>query len=691
MIKIKWKSSISLFLILFISVINSFAQKKFDALDTFHLIYQSTLIDAFNNAFPFDNEIQYFKIIDNDISWYDQKGRQTIINIDSNNVLRKFTYTEGISKIIYNPNNECDYILSTKSDKIQIIHKGIVQYVLSDSSEGRFETFVVNSIGNQVIAARGKEIIIWKIKNGEWKNHIINLDKNIYEISYLNDEILLIGINEGEVILFDLTSMKTKINFTAHKETITSIVTNSAKDKFITCDGYEIKVWNNTTNSTIVPTNITLIAAIEWFNDSIIIIGGVNNAMELWNINQPKLVQTINKPSINLNRIPLDNHSDSVCYLFLKEVGTNIDTMLKLKSTITTIGTNSNNIITLGNNNFDIATYKWNSKKIELLYEMNIYKHIYKGNHQTLLSVESNIDGNKVFVGNKCGLGYFNINEKKVILAVGNHYRSYSQVDLSSFKDLSIFIEDVGMNSTKDANDKYMNATLGWSFYSSFSDKPKKSRLYKEWKRNNPYVQREMPFPIFSPLKNPSGFSIAESKKYIVVYDATGLIQLAKVKNLELILDKKLISPIKKVFFMPNDDLLVVQNNGNIFTYNIDSDKWEKLMEINFTFSDVSYNNKKLLAFTCDNRIICINIDEGNESEIFKNNYGNMEIQNLSFIPNSNCIVWSLNKKLVNTGLEIPVNHAESNDSIITTIKSNPTQNYFIIGNSLGDVYLYKI
>lgn len=687
-----------IFLLCFSSYLLS-AQDTSKIIDSEVLPYKLSTVFFDNIDLTLFKDFLYLEINDDKkIHGLSQQGIKKEYDFQKQQLKEEKTYSnEIITQLYYDTINSRKILSKLGTNKIEIYNS--INNKLLDTllvKEKYISSFDVSLSGNIIATVSEKQIYIWCFNKTEWIKKTYSLPNYLTSLSFVDETLILVGTTSGEVLQFDSSLGKVVKLKKLHTEN-TSLIMKSKNEDFVSTDGKTVSLWNyNFSKVRRIDSKITFISALHWLNDSLLIIGGLRENIEIWNVFQNKIFQSINisqKKLNNNNAIELLKERERASYIFWNN--NNIVDSIQVDYQIDALDFDENQNIIVGLNNFDINSYVFTDKKLKLINSINIYEHLYKHKNQKILSIESVNEGKNIFIGNQYGHLYMDAITNEISLVVGNRWASYSQSNLNSFKDIALLKSNNAMASSKNANDEYQRAFILWEVYeSAFNQANKKSILYKEWKKQKIKNQGEMKFPLLKELKNPSGFCISPTKKFLATYDSNGLIQIIKIKGLEPIIDTLFDTSIKKVFFRNDDKLIFINQKNEVYLYNFATkgNTITYLITIDLYDYEIVYNGKNKFAFLgSNNRDINILNLETRKSYLIYSNYNNdFQIQNLKLDQRDNQLVWTLNPNLALNTSKKEKNVDIFNDKIITKITSSRDENTIVVANNYGDVLVFE-
>lgn len=663
----------------------------------FKLVNEISLQEYTSNQYRLDNllnEIIGLDFInDHTISWTNQSGLITIWNIDTNSRISDCkTENSVINNTFYNPYT--DEFITNSLGAITIKNSRLCsEENIINNSNIKYRTMALSPNGESIAAVNNESAILvgrYTSGSGKWRLVKFKTPQDYFEITFLNDKIILAGGHTGRIFLIDISTGKTLRSFTAHENTTVGVIASSRNGShFASTDGKELKIWDAKTITPIaIKTNVRLISALKWQNDEILIVAGLNEELEIWNIQQKKMLQSFSAEySIQVEAIDKNPHEPGrSSFLYIKDISQNKIDSVEFKTPISALGTNQNNIIALGFEDLNIETFTLKNNSIQPIENMNIHDHTFRLSDQKILAIQPDTSGKKAYIGHKYGVGFFDLANNDMMAGIGDRYRSYSQVELGAFGDISLLKADIGM-------DNYESSYIAWELYPEIFETKQKSILYKERKKHLPNTNLQESVYGFKKLRNPSGFAVSNSRKYIATFDSSGLLQVMKIQGMKLLTDTLLGEPISKLFFLPDDQLLIIKNNGEVFSYSYFSNTRLKELNINFSFQQVAFNGNNLLAFKNDSIVKIFNIETKKLEEVrtVPNNYF---IEVLDFIPGTEILLWGANKKpkeeTKNTPKQEELNHEYKPENITNRIALSKNGRYLITGNSLGGIKIFE-
>ncbi len=556
---------------------------------------------------------------------------------------------------------------------------------LIDENSSQFHSLAVSPDGKNMAALAESLLLHWQLEETTWNLKKYTLSNDLsFTLNFLNDQMLLVGTHEGNLTAFDLTKEKVDEKWlSAHPSTVAVIKLSLSKNYFATTNGEEVTIWhsNNKEHTIKIKTNLKLLGDLCWINDEELAIGGLNDEIEVWNIKENKLLQSINTstPKNSITALP---QPTGKAVLFHKNLHKNrLDSSI-ISNRITALRINDNKIITLGLENLDLVNYQIRPSGIQESHRMNLEEAPMRLKDNAILSVQASPLGNKVYAGLKYGVGYFDIVNSHIIAAMGNLYRSYSQVDLFEF-------QDIGLLKVDDAMDNYNTAYLAWEVYYNAFQRKKSSILYKERQKLFPLKNGQEQIPAFEQLTNPSGFTTSTDQKYIASFDSTGKIQIFQVKGMLPLSSFQLNEPIKKVFFETEEKIIIATGTGNIYSTFLASPKSiRKDFSIASSIQNIAYNQLQTLAFSSKNKLYTLNIQTKELHLLFENTPKKHLLSHISFVPNHHELVWVINE-LPTSKQEILVKTPLP--PVETMIVEMTYKNgYLVTGNQDGAINIYK-
>jgi WD40 repeat protein len=268
-----------------------------------------------------------------------------------------------------------------------------------------------------------------------------------------------------------------------------------------------------------------------------------------------------------------------------------------------------------------------------------------------------------------------------------NHYAKVSQLDYES-------IEDVALRKVDDKWSQYDYSFLLGDRSKNYNLIKKHSKIWlkgnKEQHSGNWYL------PDFKIMKNPSGFDVSASKKYLATYDANGQIQIMFLDEAKMIFDSILNTPIKKAFFTENDDLFFINAKNEAIVLNFKETKaiYRKGFDITQSFDKVESNKENLIAVHDSTNIYIYDIEKKKQVNSIKNTNPSFYIETLKFFPKSDKIVWVENEKKQNLQvqkeIDLPTAFETKPTPLIIRIAISKDKKTIAFGNTLGDILIYS-
>jgi len=663
----------------------------------FKLVNEISLQEYTSKQYRLDNllnEIIGLDFInDHTISWTNQSGHITIWNIDTNSRISECKTENSVTNNTFY-NSYTDQFIMNSFGAITIKDRRLCsEEDMINNANVKYRTMALGPHGESIAAVNNEPAILTgRYISGQWRLSKFKTPQDYFEITFLNDKIVLAGGHKGEIFLIDIITGKTLRSFTAHENTTVAVIASSQNGShFASTDGKELKIWDAKTNTPIaIKTNVRLISALKWQNDEILIVAGLNEELEIWNIQQKKILQsfyTKNRIQEKKNDKNLHKHKpEESSFLYIKNISQSKIDSVEFKTPISALGTNQNNIIALGFEDLNIETFSLKSNGIQFIEKMNIHDHTMRLSDQKILAIQPDTSGKKAYIGHKYGVGFFDLANNDMMAGMGDRYTSYSQVELEAFRDISLLKADNAM-------DNYKSSFIKWELYPGVFKSKQKSILYKERKKYSLNINLHGPIYEFKNLRNPSGFAVSNSRKYIATFDSIGLLQVMKIQGMKLLTDTMLDGSISKLFFLPDDQLLIIKNNGEVFSYSYFSNTRLKELNINFPFQQVAFNGNNLLAFKNDSIIKIFDIETKKIEEVgtVANNYF---IEVVDFIPGTEILLWGANKKTKeetkNTPKQEELNHEYKPENITNRIAISKNGRYLITGNSLGGIKIFE-
>jgi WD40 repeat protein len=88
----------------------------------------------------------------------------------------------------------------------------------------------------------------WKVDEAIQDKFAIKMDQSVYSIEFIDEKIIVVGLSNGSVYLFDLQLNKEVKNFTQHIKAVFSISYNKNKSQFYIGDADgNLSIWNSKT------------------------------------------------------------------------------------------------------------------------------------------------------------------------------------------------------------------------------------------------------------------------------------------------------------------------------------------------------------------------------------------------------------------------------------------------------------
>ena len=193
--------------------------------------------------------------------------------------------------------------------------KSINTHTKSDSKCDRpfISGFVEMPNGNLITSCYDKMIKVWNLNEGKCLKSIVGHNDQINYIILLKNGQLATCSDDKTIKIWDMEQLKCVQTLKGHTSSVLCIDETSKEHIVSGCNFGTIKVWNLNNRSrncikTIIVNNYEGIKAIEcikYYKNDLIVCGGDNRRVQIWNISTGNCVHN------------LLGHSDYICYLLL--------------------------------------------------------------------------------------------------------------------------------------------------------------------------------------------------------------------------------------------------------------------------------------------------------------------------------------------------------------------------------------
>jgi WD40 repeat protein len=627
---------------------------------------------------------------DNQLFVANQNGFFTIWDFTNNECLYRCQMDSTIvNTAMYNP--ALDAIVSNTfltESHLNLYRnlKDCIKQPLLDTLQNRtYRT--ISSYGKKIAAVSDSMVLIWSLKDTIWFFKQLQTNDHYFEIAFLNEETLLAGCGNGEILIIDAATLLTKKKIQAHPNYTVAVIAPSLDQKhFASTEGNEVKVWKRDGKSFItLKTQVALIGALQWMSNDILIVGGAGNAIEIWDTRQKKRLQAFNIQPKDRFKPANPHKATGTAYLFASDFNHRVDS-LKCWAKITALGVNQNNFITLGYETFDVEVLKY-ADGIQPQKKMNIFGEINKNEEQQIQALEIDLQGRYLFAGNKFAYTSIDLYDATKRAALAAHYQSYASVNINSFGDIAIVKVDNRMR-------QYQTAMVHLE-RNILHAETSKSKLFKAVYDALPKGKKGGAFSDFldgfHSLENPSGFTVSSDKKYIVQFDAKGLLQICRVEDLKIVQDTILRMPIKKAIFSKNSDFIwLIGANNTIYTYPFLEKAPVLKVEsaISSSLKHVSCTGQPFIAFYDDENIDIYDLDQKKIVKHFSNSKKGFSISHVKFMGDSMHLVWVLNENKANSDVISSTSKTSNRmpERIIQKITVSSDEKKIFLGNTVGEI-----
>ncbi len=685
----KWLVSSSL--IIFFIVNQSFAQKYI------YVPFKIGQKIPLESYFHFDNgkdmEVALPDIVglgyldDKTLFWTNMQGVTTVwdnykdiykFNCTINNRLtHNSIYVPKLNSIVHNTYGE------TKQIEINEILKDCESLeILKGELKQTYRTICVSPNADKIIALSDSIFYVWKYDGFKWANSKIETNERFFEIAFLNNETLLAGCDNGNIIMYDAGTFRMKKKLKAFEETTAAIISISEnKKRFAATDGRDVKVFEDGQTTFNIEPNIASIFAIEWLDDEVILVAGESNAVEIWsvkNIANRKLLQSFNTfgQSRKEKKEKLISPTGS-SYFFIKE--SNKFDSLRFHSKLTALGTTEKMILCVADETNKAELYQFYNK-FQFLQNVIIDRFYYDDQPNHVQDIEIDSTAYSIQFGFEHGYSTTIVKNNSLSVGVGSS-EPFSVINSNAFLDIVLTLHYAH---------SYFPSHLTWIRNTKLKDG--KSKLFKEIQKYLPENQKEKlesNFPNFKTLKDPCGFDVSRDKKYILQYDSTGLIQILRVDGLKLVYDKIIELPLKKVFFNSSSNKLFLISYENKL-YSLDFLESESAMKeeekFEIIFDKIAYNGLNTLAFYNAQEINVYDLTKRKFVDKTINTKKDYSIFKVKFFGEKNSLAWIVNENtLVNRTKREKVAPLVS-EGTIKKIAISKDKKTILLGNSFGEI-----
>jgi len=624
--------------------------------------------------------------------WTNMQGLTTVW--DNSNDIYKFNctinnrlsynsiYVPILNSIVHNTFGE-----TTKIEINEILKDCASLAVLKGEINVTYRTICISPNSDKIIAVVDSIFYVWKYDGLNWQYTKIETNEHFFEIVFLNNETLLAGCDNGNILMYDADTYKIKKKVKAFDSTTAAIISVSDnKKRFAATEGRDVKIFEEGQTTYTIEPNIELIYALEWLDNDIILVSGEGNAVEIWSVKDiahRKLLQSFNtighsrrgKKEKTIN--PTGNS-----YLFVKD-SLKIDS-LHFHAKLTALGASSNNLICTADETNKVGLYQ-TIKHFEFLQNISVDRFYYGDDPNHIQEIEIDTTSYSIQIGYEHGyssLSYKN-NSDGVAFATSE---PFSEINSQSFNDIVLILHHAH---------SYFPPHLTW--IRSTKTKVGKSKLFKEIQHTLPEGEKETPednFPNFKSLKDPSGFDVSHDKKFILQYDSTGLVQILRVDGLKLVFDKIIEQTLKKVFFSSSSNkLYLVSYENKMYSLDFIQNESELKEEekIDVAFDKVAYNGLNTLAFFNAQEINIYDLTKRKFVDKIINTRKDYSIYKVKFFGEKNSLAWIVNENTVEIQEKGMKKAPITSEGTIKKIAVSKDKKTILLGNSFGEILkLYR-
>ena len=235
--------------------------------------------------------------------WTNMQGLTTVW--DNSNDIYKFNctinnrlsynsiYVPILNSIVHNTFGE-----TTKIEINEILKACASLAVLKGEINVTYRTICISPNSDKIIAVVDSIFYVWKYDGLNWQYTKIETNEHFFEIVFLNNETLLAGCDNGNILMYDADTYKIKKKVKAFDSTTAAIISVSDnKKRFAATEGRDVKIFEEGQTTYTIEPNIELIYALEWLDNDIILVSGEGNAVEIWSVKDiahRKLLQSFN-------------------------------------------------------------------------------------------------------------------------------------------------------------------------------------------------------------------------------------------------------------------------------------------------------------------------------------------------------------------------------------------------------------
>jgi hypothetical protein len=673
-----------------LSILQGFAQKNEPY--KYYLEKKISFKNYINNDFYMESKTMLPSIIGIDFIndkycfWVSQQNVLTTWNWVDNKLLSNCLLSEGVNYDAVYSKKLGSVFLNTYIEKSEIKLFGIEQNCnllenFKIDSNITFRTICVSPNGKNIVVNKDSALHLWTYKGINWAYKKITIDEEVFDIKFLNDDIILLGCYSGNVIFYDIKNFSIKSKLKVFENTISNFSIVENKLKFATTDGVLVKILEVNKEIITIESNVKNISALKWLDENTLIIAGMQEAIEIWYVKDKdikKLIQDFNIHKAKKEKENLKSNRQSFLFYsnFIKTDS------IKFDSEIRGLGVN-NNVIGIVNRNKTFSLYSiTDSLRLKSRQGIrNVLKMIDDGtNFINDIDVDNNLD---------LAIAYNSGFQKDSPIEIDNFGmcdgKSYLVVDAKSFDDVIIAYQQ---------RNKTWSEEVSW-IKNEKRGKNKRSELFKEIQKTLPEWGKGTLQGYFTGSKTavPLGFDVSNDEKHIIIYTKEQ-IQVIQVKGLKTICEDDLKIKLKRVFFSQyTNKLILISDDNNIYYYDFRSKSLNTIKEnvISNSFKNVEYNNNNLLAFYDSNLIIIFDFNK--QSIIFKTQNTNLDfsISKFKFLNDSDKFSWVLNEKEPNKLVETAIK--DENQKLygqINCISLSNDKNLVIFGNTLGEILFFK-
>ena len=625
------------------------------------------------------------------LNWLSQLGYYFTWDITQRKVLKQNYFNTLANGFVFTKRgliiNRGDFLenITIANDKVIIF-----PILEKDSSVLDLHAFTQTYDGKLSASYTDKEIYVWNFDENTTPMRCRTNDY-LFDISfYDNDKIAAITKN-GKAQLLNIKSntLLRELSFSKKRLNKISVSPHSVFTAIVLED--EVKIWNEKWASNIYSfkSNLQDISEVTWLDNQTLILAGENNGIEFWDVKMHKNIQSINiiPKKINQKQIEKDPYLDSnKSSIHISNLTTSTTESNNFVGSISALATTEscNFAISQG---FTISSFLFNNGTIKNLLKKDIYDNnllcIARGENNRMNAMQLSEDARVLFIGSTHSNGVVLLEENKCWTSSG--MSKYAQIDYDFLPDISLLkIDRAKWNNYTNA---YLAADRNGSGLFEIKNHSKFWSLTSEAQRNPLWR-----LPYLRDMKNPSGFDVSPSKKYLATFDADGQIQIMNVDEAKMVFDTVLNLPVKKAFFSQNDDLFFINGKNEVITLDFKNKKaiFTKEFDIMQSFEKVESNKANLIALHDSTSIHIYDIEKKEYLRTINNTQANFFIETLKFFPKSDKVVWAENEKQQNTALKKEIELPIVEDyPLITHIAISKDKKTIAFGNTIGDILIY--